>query len=88
VRGPLTLHFALTSPTDFTIHVEFHCQLNCRDSWGTCDYAADLRAERGVLLDAMPGLPARCRQSPEEPLAVDCGPHIGSDVETIRMQIR
>jgi|SRR6187549_2443943 len=24
-----------------------------------------------------------CTQSPEEPLAVDCGPHIGSDVETI-----
>lgn len=82
-RGPLSLRFAPTSPTDFTIHVEFHCQFNCRGSSPTCDYSADLRAEKGVLRDAVPGMPVRCTQSAEEPLAVDCGPLVGSDVETV-----
>jgi hypothetical protein len=82
-QGPLTLHFAPISATDFTIHLEFHCQFNCRPSWGTCDYSADLRAEHGVLRDAFPGIPVRCTQSPEELLAVDCGFFIGSDVETV-----
>src|SRR5688572_11256041 len=82
-RGPLSLRFSPTSPNDFTIHVEFHCQFNCRGSSGSCDYSADLRAENGVLRDAVPGMPVRCTQSAEEPLAVDCGPLIGSDVETV-----
>ena len=82
-RGPLSLHFAPTSPTDFTIHVEFHCQFNCQGAGSTCNYSADLRAEHGVLRDALPGMPVRCTQSAEEPLAVDCGPLIGSDVETV-----
>jgi len=82
-RGPLSLRFAPTSPNDFTIHIEFHCQFNCRGSGGTCDYSADLRAENGVLRDAIPGMPVRCTQSAEEPLAVDCGSLIRSDVETV-----
>lgn len=82
-QGLLTLHFAPKSPTDFTIHLEFHCQVNCRRSWGTCDYSADLRAEHGVLRDALPGVSVRCTQSPEELMAVDCGPFIASDVETV-----
>ena len=81
-RGPLSLRFAPTSPNDFTIHVEFHCQFNCRGS-GTCDYSGDLRAESGVLRDPIPGIPVRCTQSAEEPLAVDCGSLIRSDVETV-----
>jgi hypothetical protein len=82
-QGPLTVHFAPVSATDFALHLEFHCEFNCRGSKQACNYSADLRAEHGVLRDAFPGMPARCVQSPDEPLAVDCGVLVGSDVETV-----
>jgi len=82
-NGPLSVRFAPASPNDFTIHIEFHCQFNCRGTGRTCDYSADLRAENGVLRDPFPRIPVRCTQSAEEPLAIDCGSLIRSDVETV-----
>jgi hypothetical protein len=79
----LSAQFRFASATEFTLHLEFHCETNCGHDWGTCDYAEDLRGENGVLKNAFPGLPFSCSQSAIDGFAVACSSLIGSDVQTV-----
>jgi hypothetical protein len=81
--GVLRARFRFKSAADFTLHIEFHCEANCPSYSGTCDYAEDLRGENGVLKNAFPGLEFRCTQSSVDAFAVECGPLLGSDVQTV-----
>jgi hypothetical protein len=77
------VHFAPTSPTDFTVHVDYHCTMNCAHGWGPCYYSNELRAQHSQLRASSAGSSVHCTQSSEEPFAVDCGGGIGSEVEIV-----
>lgn len=82
-RGPLAVHFAPTSPDDFTLRVEYNCTVNCAHGSGPCDYSTELRADHGKLRDGRAEPSVHCTQSSEEPFAVACGGGIGSEVEIV-----
>jgi hypothetical protein len=83
-QGPLTVRFRPNGATDFTYHVEFHCNFNCRPEHGPCDYAADIRTRDGVLQGKnVPPARVGCLQSSVDPLAFDCAGFLSSDVETV-----
>src|SRR5882724_958273 len=81
-QGQLRAHFLFASADDVTLHLDFHCELNCRRDWGTCDYTADLRGEHGAFKDTFPGAKFRCYQSPVNGFAVECGSLLGSVAQT------
>jgi hypothetical protein len=82
-QGALTVQLRARSAADFTYHIAYHCEFNCRPQSGPCDYAADIRMKNGELQGSMPRVRVMCVQSTVNPLAVDCGPYLNSTVGTV-----